>query len=218
MNFTWSFSSLKDYINCPRQYNEVKVLRKHVKDPTPQMLYGTDVHEALEKYVGQDIPLPKNYERFKAAVDALKEIPGTKYVEYKMALDKDKGVCEFVDPNRWVRGIVDLLIVGDRRAFIVDYKTGSNKYPDTKQLALMALMTFMHFPDVDRVDAGLLFVAHNALITERYFRKDIDKLWAIFTPHLARLQMSYDTGAWMPNPTPLCGYCPVRSCEHHKER
>lgn len=218
MDFTWSFSSLKDYINCPRQYNEVKVLRKHVKEPSQQMLYGSEVHKALEEYMVQDKPLPKNYERFKAAVDALKEIPGVKYAEYEMALDKNKEVCQFADLNRWVRGIVDLLIVDGNRAFIVDYKTGSNKYPDTKQLALMALMTFTHFPDVEHVDAGLLFVVHNSFITERYHRKDSDKLWAIFTPHLARLQMSYDTNAWMPNPTPLCGYCPVRSCEHHKER
>jgi ATP-dependent exoDNAse (exonuclease V) beta subunit len=42
----------------------------------------------------------------------------------------------FKDDNRWVRGIVDLLIVDNDYAFIVDYKTGSHKYPDPKQLRL----------------------------------------------------------------------------------
>ena len=28
MNFTWSFSSLKDYVNCPKKYQEDKVLKR----------------------------------------------------------------------------------------------------------------------------------------------------------------------------------------------
>ena len=76
MNFTWSFSSLKDYINCPKQYQEVKVLKRYVKYPTEQMRYGTAVHKACEEYVGEDKPLAKNYERFKTTLDILKDIQG----------------------------------------------------------------------------------------------------------------------------------------------
>ena len=53
MNFTWSFSSLKDYVNCPRQYQEIKVLKRFTKFPTEQMIYGTQVHKACEDYVGE---------------------------------------------------------------------------------------------------------------------------------------------------------------------
>lgn len=218
MSFTWSFSSLKDYINCPRQYHEVKVLQNFTKAPTEQMLYGSEVHKALEDYVGENKPLAKNYERFQPVLDALVEIPGDKYPEYKMALDREKQPCGFDSEERWVRGIVDLLIVDGDYAFIVDYKTGSNKYPDPKQLKLMALMTFAHFPQVQNIKAGLLFVMHNSFTAEEYSRDDIDKLWGIFQMDLKRLEMSYETNAWMPNPTPLCGWCPVKSCEFHKER
>jgi hypothetical protein len=117
-----------------------------------------------------------------------------------------------------VRGIVDLLIVDEDYAFIVDYKTGSNKYPDPKQLKLMALMTFAHFPEVQHIKAGLLFVMHDSFMTEEYKRSDIDKLWNSFHGDLERLKFSYETDAWMPNPTPLCGWCPVKECEYHKER
>jgi hypothetical protein len=44
MNYTWSFSSLKDFINCPKQYQEIKVLKRFHKFPTEQMRYGTEVH------------------------------------------------------------------------------------------------------------------------------------------------------------------------------
>ena len=87
MNFTWSFSSLKDYSNCPRQYQEVKVLKNFTKSVTPQMLYGTEVHKACEDYVAEGKPLAKNYERFKPVLDVFVNMEGTKYPEYMMGLE-----------------------------------------------------------------------------------------------------------------------------------
>jgi hypothetical protein len=135
-----------------------------------------------------------------------------------MALTPDKQPCEFNDAGRWVRGIVDLLIVDGDHAFIVDYKTGSNRYPDPKQLKLMALMTFAHFPKVNKIKAGLLFVMHESFMDEEYSRDQIPKLWNYFSTDLERLNISYENDIWNPNPTPLCGWCPVKSCEFHKER
>ena len=218
MNFTWSFSALKEYVNCPRQYQELKVLKRYEKKATEQMLYGTVVHKACEDYVAEGKPLEKNYLRFKPVLDSLIAIPGTKYPEHEMALTADKEPCGFKDENRWVRGIVDLLIVDGDQAFIVDYKTGSNRYPDPKQLKLMALMTFAHFPEVKRIKAGLLFVMHESFMDEEYSRDQIPKLWNYFSADLERLNISYENDIWNPNPTPLCGWCPVKSCEFHKER
>jgi CRISPR/Cas system-associated exonuclease Cas4 (RecB family) len=214
----WSFSSLKQYINCPRQYHEIKVLKNYEVKTTHQMAYGTDVHEALENYAKDGTALPNNYKRFASLVDPLLEIDGERFIEHKMALTADKQVCSFGDKDYWVRGIVDLMIISGDTAFIVDYKTGSDKYPDMKQLKLMALMTFAHFPEVNQVKAGLLFVLHNNFMPDEYHRDDIDKLWSAFTPDLGRLKMSHDTNQWQANPTPLCGWCPVKACEFHRER
>jgi hypothetical protein len=218
MNFTWSFSALKEYVNCPKQYQELKILKRYEKQPTEQMLYGTVVHKACEDYVAEGKPLEKNYQRFKPVLDSLVAIPGTKYPEHEMALTADKQPCGFRDNDRWVRGIVDLLIVDGDYAFIVDYKTGSNRYPDPKQLKLMALMTFAHFPEVNKIKAGLLFVMHESFMDEEYTRDQIPKLWKYFESDLERLNHSYENDVWQANPTPLCGWCPVKSCEFHKER
>ena len=214
--FTWSYSSLKEYINCAKKYQETKVLKNYVFQDTPQTIYGKEVHKALEDYVQSNTALAKNYERYKAIVDDLIAIPGDKYCEHEMALTKEKTPCEFEDPNRWVRGIADLVIVDGDTAFVVDYKTGSNKYPDPKQLRLMSLMLFAHFPQVNHVKAGLLFLAHNQFIPEEYKREDIEKSWGHFLGPLTRLDYSYTSNIWTPNPTPLCGYCPVKSCEFNK--
>ena len=212
-DFTWSYSSLKQYQNCPKQYQEIKVLKNYTVKESEAMIYGKEVHTALEEYVRDNKPLVKNYQRFKGMVDSLVNIKGDKYVEYEMALRFDKTPCDFHDKDRWVRGIADLVIVDGDCAFIVDYKTGSKKYPDPKQLRLMSLMAFTHFPDIQKIKAGLLFVMHNAFVTEEYHRRDMDKSWGMFEQPLKRLENSYETDVWQPNPTPLCGWCSVDSCE-----
>ena len=213
----WSYSGLKDYINCPRQYNEVKVLRRYEKRPTQQMLYGTQVHTALENYIKHDTPLPKNYEQYKKQLDPLREMPGEKYPEHRMALTIHKTPCTFGAADYWVRGIVDLLVIDGGQGYIVDYKTGSNKYPDPKQLQLMALLAFAHFPTLEHIKAGLLFVAHEHFVTSEYARENTDRLWQDFAFPLERLRTSHEKNIWQPNPTPLCGWCPVSSCEFNKE-
>ena len=213
----WSFSSLKQYINCPKQYQEVKVLKKYETILTQQMRYGTDVHSALENYAKDGTALPHNYKRFASMVDPLLEIDGTRYIEHRMALDENKQPCSW-GKGYWVRGIVDFMVIEGDTAFIVDYKTGSDKYPDLKQLRLMALMTFAHFPEVNRVKAGLMFILHNNFIPEEYVRDNMETLWTNFTPDLERLQLSYENDMWQMNPTPLCGWCPVTTCEHYRSR
>jgi len=216
--FTWSYSSLKDYINCPKQYQEVKVLKNYQKEMTQQILYGNVVHKALENYIKDGEPLAENYQRFAPLMDTLKEIPGEFHPELRMALNFDRKACKWSDPECWVRGIVDFLVIDGEHAFIVDYKTGSNKYPDVKQLRLMALMVMEHFPQINKVKAGLMFVMHNTFITEEYTREESEKLWNSFIPDLERLKLSYEKDIWHATPNNLCGWCPVKSCEHHKER
>ena len=217
-DFTWSYSSLKQYQNCPKQYQEIRVLKNYIVKENEAMMYGKEVHSALEDYVRDGKELAKNYQRFKPMVDTLINIPGDKYPEYEMALTHNKSSCDFKSDDRWVRGIADLVIVDGTHAFIIDYKTGSNKYPDPKQLRLMSLMVFTYFPDVLKIKAGLLFVMKNSFVSEEYHRKDMDKSWGMFEQPLKRLENSYETDVWEAKPTPLCGWCSVDSCDHWKPR
>ena len=211
-DFTWSYSSLKQYQNCPKQYYEIRVAKNYIVKENEAMMYGKEVHTALENYVKEGVELAKNYQRFKPIVDALISIPGDKYPEFEMALTHGKEPCAFDNEDRWVRGIADLLIVDGMNAHIIDYKTGSNKYPDPKQLRLMALMTFCHFPDVQKIKAGLIFIMKNSFVNEEYHRKDMDKSWAMFEQPLKRLEYSYDNDVWETNPTHLCVYFSSSFC------
>jgi ATP-dependent exoDNAse (exonuclease V) beta subunit len=215
----WSFSGLKDYVNCPRQYYEVKVAKSVQKEVSKQMLYGTAVHEALENYVKDGTPLPKNYQQFARYIDPLKNVPGQHYPEHEMALTENREPCDFSGTDYWVRGIVDLLIVDGDRALIVDYKTGRADYADPDQLKLMALMAYAHFPEVDQIKASLMFVAHDRILFEEYRRDKQEELWEVFTPKLKRLEVSYENNFWPENPNFLCRkWCPVKACRFNGER
>ena len=215
-NYTWSFSSLKQYQNCPKQYHEIRVLKNYTVKENEAMIYGKEVHLALENYVRDGVELAKNYQQFKSMVDGLIEIKGVKHCELEMALTRDRKPCDFQSDDRYCRGIADLVIIDGDYAFVVDYKTGSNKYPDTKQLKLMALMIFEHFPEVNTVKGGLMFVAKNSFISAQYKREDKDNHWKTFEKILTRLDLAYEYDNWRPNPTPLCGWCSVKTCEFQR--
>tara|TARA_B100001093_G_scaffold271736_1_gene259706 strand:+ start:9366 stop:10028 length:663 start_codon:yes stop_codon:yes gene_type:complete len=214
---SWSFSSLKDFTKCPRKYHETKVLRNYKTSETQAIIYGKEVHTACELYIEKGTELPERFSQFDSMMKALNNIDGTKLTEYQFALDKDRKPCGFESKDMWVRGIVDLLIIDGDLAYIVDYKTGNDRFADTDQLKLMAIMAFYHFPKIKNIKACLLFMVKNRIIKETYERKDLEKLWERFEINLYKLRQSFASGTWNPNPTPLCKWCPVESCEYNPE-
>ena len=216
MKLQFSYSGLKKFITCARQYAAVKVFKTCVEEPGDAANYGKQVHSALEEYVKAGTPLPLNYVRFKAVVDELLEINGTKYVEREIAINDKHNPCAFDSSDYYVRGIIDLLIVQERTAYIFDYKTGSDKYADVRQLRLLALLVFHTYPQVDVIKAGLIFLGANSFKPEEYTRGDMCTLWAGFGADIARLTYSYEHNWWPENPSGLCRkFCPDLSCPHN---
>ncbi len=213
----WSHSALKDYEGCAKRYQEVRVLKNYKFQETEQTKYGTELHLAAEEYIRDGKELPPQFEFIKDTLDALNRKPGRKLCEYQMALDADLNPCGWKDPNVWVRGIADLLIVEDDNltAWVVDYKTGNNKYPDREQLKLMAMMVFAYFPHVRKVNAALLFVVKNDMVKYSMERSEAEPAWWDYRARIARIEQAHATGVWNPRPSPLCPWCPVTTCLNH---
>jgi len=213
----WSHSALKDYESCALKYKEVRVLKNYKFTETQATKYGTLLHEAAEFYIKDGTPLPTEFEFIKETLDALNKKPGRKLCEHKMALTTDLQPCGWVGPEVWVRGIADLLILDDDNltAWVVDYKTGNNKYPDREQLKLMALMVFKHFPHIRKVNAALLFVVKNDMVKTSMSVDQADAEWWHYRQRIARIEQAHDTDVWNAKPSPLCPWCPVTTCVHH---
>jgi hypothetical protein len=216
MKITWSHSALKDYENCARKYHEVRVLKNYKQDSTEQIRYGEELHKAAEEYV-TGTPLPQQFDFIQPTLDALLAKEGTKHAELKLALDVDLQPCDWFSKDTWVRGIVDLLILDteNKTAWVVDYKTGNNKYPDKEQLDLMALLTFAIYPEIEQVNAALLFVVKNSITKHKVVRAEADALWWRYRERIAKIAASHTHSVWNPKQSGLCPWCPVRTCEFH---
>jgi hypothetical protein len=218
-NISWSHSALKDFEGCQRRYYEIKVLKNYPFTETEATRYGNQVHEAIEFYIRDSKPIPPEYAQFKDTVDAMLKKSGRVLAEYEMALTKELKPCDWKAKDVWVRGIADILIVDDENmtAWVGDWKTGNNKYPDRDQLVHMSLMVFAHFPHIRKVNSALLFIVKNDMVKMSMTREEVHAHWWEYRERTARLEASYANKVWNPNQTPLCGWCPVKTCEFNKK-
>jgi CRISPR/Cas system-associated exonuclease Cas4 (RecB family) len=213
---TWSFSAIKEFETCPRKYYASRVEKLYPFQQSAASKYGNEVHEACELYIRDGTPMPGNMAHLQPQLDSLNGISGDKHCEIKMAVTENLEVCDFDDENRWVRGIADLVIVNRNKAFVVDYKTGSAKYPDKGQLELMALLVFKHFPEVKKIKAALIFMVHNTVIKDSFTLKGSDKRWQKWKARSELLDGAFENDNWPPKSNGLCkSWCPVEHCEYH---
>lgn len=213
----WSYSRMKGFETCPKQYYHVTVLKEHPFQETEATRYGTEFHKAAEDFMRDGTPVPERFSFAQPILDALAAKPGDRFCELKMGLTADLEACGFFAKDVWFRGIVDLLIIDGDRAFIVDYKTGkSAKYADKGQLELMALSVFKHFPQVKRVKAGLVFVIADAMVKEDYHVDNESEMWTPWVLRYAAMEKAHEANVWNPKPSGLCRkHCPVLECAHN---
>lgn len=160
-SFSFSFSALKTYENCPKQYELQEILRmpgRKNEDSTGVMTRGNFVHEVLESVVKEKIT---EKEALYEIAETLHKKPEWMYVDLKSTFtllevfwlrNKDRisnnllveswfsvPIDGFVFKGKIDR--VDLLDPSTKEVEVIDYKTGSNDVsPDerSKQLLLYA--------------------------------------------------------------------------------
>ena len=213
----WSYSRMKGFETCPKQYYHVNVLKEYPFEETTATRYGNEFHKAAELYIKEGQPLPGKFAAFEPMMQALRDRPGDKHCELKLGMTEDLKPCSFFAKDVWFRGIVDLLILDGDRAFIVDYKTGkSAKYADPDQLELMALVVFAHYPQVKLANAGLVFVVADSFVKEAYEEASRQERWARWFARYAAFEKAHETEVFNPRPSGLCrAHCPVVDCAHN---
>lgn len=219
MSITWSYSTLSLYQQCPKKYYHLKVAKDIVEAPSDAIAFGNKIHKIAQKYVEENAPIPDEYVKaMQAPLDRLKAMPGDKLCENKLGLTEDLKPCGFFDKRVWWRGIADIIILQDDRAFTVDYKTGKkSQYADLKQLEILALALFKHYPHIKKVKAGLMFFFAEDFVKNEYTMEQQDDLWGPWVSDVGLLEDSVNSGVWNAKPNFTCrGYCPVNSCAHNQ--
>lgn len=218
MALAHSYSSIKQFENCPRQYYHVKILKDYKSQPTEATSYGERVHKAFEEFVRDGVPLPAAYEAYRPFVEPLAAAVGEIYCERKLAIRADFTPCGFFDKDVWYRGLPDYLVISPdgKTARVADYKTGkSSRFADTAQLELMAAMSMLHHPSVDTVKGVLLFVVVGDIIKAQFKRTQLPEILSKWAGRAGAIEAAVDVGVWNPRSSALCKFCPVSSCDHH---
>jgi hypothetical protein len=216
--YAWSYSSINLFKQCPHKYYRIRVKKDIVEPESEAMRYGTAVHKAAEDYIKDGTPVPPQFAFMQKPLDVLKAKPGEKLCEYKMGLTRNLTPCGFFDKDVWWRGVADLIILQGDTALTVDYKTGkSSKFAELKQLEIVSLAIFKHFPEVKKVKAGLMFLFADDFVKTAYLADSQDELWGSWVSDVGQLQASVESNMWNPKPNFTCrGWCPVTSCDHNQ--
>lgn len=119
-----SYSAIKDFQGCGRRYHQVRILRRFKSEATEATMYGERVHKAFELYLTDGTPLPADLARHQPLLDKLAGKSREMYCERKLGVRADFTPCEFFDPDVWMRGIPDLLMLSreNGKAWIGDWK------------------------------------------------------------------------------------------------
>lgn len=214
MVFTWSYSKVKNYETCPLRYEQVDILKKY-KEVSEQLAWGDQVHKALAAAVSSTQKLPESMLPYQRWVDDIKAKPGEILVEQKFAIDDKFQPVEYFSPRVWLRGIGDVVRIDGPVAQIYDWKTGKLKI-DYTQMMIMAQMVFSHFPEVQRLWAGFIWLQDDVETHEKYNRDEMVQHWPGLLERVKRLQQAHITKMFPAKPGYLCyKYCPVMTCEHH---
>ena len=210
----WSYSSLSNFEQCPRQFKLLKIDKVVPFKETDAIRHGNEVHKALELRLKDKTPLPAKYAQYESMVAKLDK-PGV-FVEEEIALTRNLVPCGWWDKDCWVRGKIDVGIKAKNKALLCDYKTGKMK-PESSQLELFAALKMSQDPEITEVTSKFIWLQDNKTTGEKYYRDDVPKIWEHFMQRVARLENAYENDKWIPRPSGLCkpnrsgsyGGCPV---------
>lgn len=91
--FTWSFSAMQQFDNCPYQYAAERYYCTTAREDTEATLWGSRVHEALENRLRDKTPLVGEYEQYEKYARAVESLGGELLCEQQVALNRMLDLC-----------------------------------------------------------------------------------------------------------------------------
>lgn len=212
-----SYSLLNQYLNCPHATFHKYIGKTIPFVETPEMAWGNRVHKAFEDRVSKRIPLPDDmahWEQFAAPFDPMWK-PGHAQVELKCAINIKGESTGFFSDDAWFRGKLDLSLVNNTKAYLVDYKTGNPSYEDPFELEIGAVLLDARLSPKLRAIAGQYIWLKESRLGKMYDLSDTNKTFAKMKHLMAEIEQDRARDWFEKRKSGLCGWCAVQSCEHH---
>ena len=210
----WSYTLLNTYDSiCPHQAYRRFIKRDIPFFETPQMKRGNDVHSALEHRVAAGRPLPPDMQQYEpiAAPLAARSAKAEEWV----GVNSDFTPADSRQAN-YGRGKIDVHIAQGQSAYLLDYKTGKTR-EESFELEIQAVFLKAKYPDLKVIVGQYAWLAEVRL-GKVHDVSDTQAKWMRIGAIVARMKADKQGGEFAKRPSGLCGWCPVKDCEHWRER
>lgn len=218
-NFSWSYSRLKAFEDCPRRYHETQVKKDAWPEEKSDMLvWGDAVHKAMADALRTGEPLPTKFHIYQQWVDKVARTEGELLVEdeCQWAITREMKPCAWFAKNVWLRTVADAVKLDYPAALVVDWKTGKSINGDPIQLLLTSLMAFLQFPKLQCVRSDFVWLQEDSQTTQVVYRNECAKHWEQLMPRVARLEQATIDDNFPPIPGRFCrNWCAVKNCEYN---
>jgi RecB family exonuclease len=211
MRLSHSYSSIKLFENCPLRYYRQRIKKDVVDTGGEASQHGERIHAFLEhRLKGTDLPQEAaHYEPLCKSVERMAQ-NGELHIEQELVLTENLTPTGWWDSDAWLRSKLDVLVIVEDTAVVMDWKTGKRK-ADQFQMQMFAAQVFKHYPEVQRVKTSLVWLKTMEMDTEMYNRLSMNAIWAEVMKRIQRIHDAYEHDNWPARPSGLCGYCP---CKH----
>lgn len=216
---SWSYSGLVNYERCPHYMNLYKVARIP-QESGPAAARGSEIHEGLEAFVrGDTDELPSDrktrFEAFTLDFGELREAyrVGEAFLEDNWGCRKDWTPCDWdpqgqSDPELWSKASLDVFVMKDFHARVIDYKSGirfGNEMKHRDQGVTYALHAIHRYPDLERITIEFWYVDQGSKMVFEFSRERLMALLPLF--HDRAIKMTTDE-LLLPTPTVYnCQWC-----------
>jgi ATP-dependent exoDNAse (exonuclease V) beta subunit len=167
---------------------------------------GTAAHKVFEDYILGKTEDLGEHEYYRNYLEHLR-LAGAK-PEFPIALDKNWKEVEWDAPDRWWRGVLDLVALAPTEVVIVDWKTG-NEYSDHKdQREIYAAAYHAKDPTREHIRVIHTYVDKRQNTMSLYHATDIP---AIRKEWEEKIEEMFNDETFIPNPGFYC-----RSCQYSR--
>lgn len=205
----------KNYENCPRKAWHINIAKDLPKSEDSQaMRWGNTVHKAMEQRINSGTPLPEAMQKWEKFCTFGPKM--TVRAEVKLGIRADGTPCGFFADDVWMRGVIDVLASAadvPRAVVLMDHKTGKVR-EDGDELECHAVLLKASRPELEHITGWYNWLAEGTIGKAHDLSGTEAKLADIRTTRrMIEHFFPFGEPAFRPRQNPLCGWCPVKSCE-----
>ena len=207
MQLAHSFSAIKLYENCPKRYYHQRVTKEVQDKGGEASKYGERIHEYLEQRLVNNTTLPPEVEKYEVLCQTIEGMArgGELHAERQLTLTEDLTPTSWFADDAWLRSILDVLILKEDTAIVLDWKTGKRR-PDFTQLEMFALQVWKHFPEVVNIKTTFVWLKEMKMDSEEFSRDQSAEMWQNLLARIDRIYKSAETENWPAKPSGLCRF------------